>query len=102
MDRARCGLADAGDELQQRALARAVAADDPHGAARLDIDVDAVERQKGAVGPQVPQHAAAQQRTLERAEALAPPVAAVDLANVADLDGAHHTSSASVSRSRSN
>src|SRR6478752_7137386 len=40
----------AGDGLQQRALARPVRADQPMEAARLDLQVDAIQRLQRAIG----------------------------------------------------
>ena len=80
---------NAGHQLQHRALARPVAADDterppgryreghvPHGGKRL-------------VRLQVANQAARQQRALQRRKLTAPAVAAVDLRGVAHFDGVH-------------
>jgi hypothetical protein len=42
-DRARGGLQDATDRLEQRALARAVGPDEADGGARLDLEVDVAQ-----------------------------------------------------------
>ena len=79
-------LGDAGDELQQRALAGAVAADDAERAPLRHRQRDVVQRRERLVGLQVLDEAARQQRALQRRELLAPAVAAVDLRDVRDLD----------------
>ena len=45
-DRARVGLDDAGEQLEQRRLARAVAPDDADGLPVRDLERDAVERRE--------------------------------------------------------
>jgi hypothetical protein len=93
-------LADARQELEHRALARAVAADDPERAPGVEIEADAVEGIEHLVGTQVLEQAAAQQRALQRPEVPPPAVAPVAFVDAAHLDRLH-TCSASVSRSRS-
>ena len=48
--RAAIGLDQAGGDLQQRRLARAVAADEAHALARRDRQLDAVEQRRAAEG----------------------------------------------------
>ena len=87
------GLPDAGDQLQHRALAGAVAADDAERPAR---------RRRRTTRPSAPRTSrpgagrAARGRTAARSSACrtpAPAVAAVDLADVAHLDRVHATRS---------
>ena len=115
-------LGDAGDELQQRALARAVPADDaerpPLGHGKRHVAARAANVSSGR---RLRDQAARQQRALQRRELLALAVAAVDFRRVVTSIAAcrqcrrqlpvmalvlglelHHTSSANVSRSRSN
>ena len=61
-DRCRVGLDDAGEQLEQRRLARAVAADDADGLAVRDLERDAVERRELVVDAAP----AADDRRLER------------------------------------
>ena len=111
--RARRGLSDARDQFQHRALAGSVAPDDAEGLSLLDVERHALQRLEHRVWTQIPQHAARQQRALQRRKLLPAAVAAVDLVNVAHLNRqlqpaarclllAAHTSSANVSRRRSN
>ena len=72
---ARSGLRDAGHALEQRALARAVAADDAVGAALRHRERHAAQRLERLVGLQIAQQAAAEQRRLQRRELLLPRVA---------------------------
>ena len=94
-------LGDAGDELQRRALARSVPADDAEGRALRHAERHVLQRGKRLARPQVAQDAALQQRALQRRE-LPAAVAAVDLRDVRELDRGGHTASANESRSRSN
>ena len=54
-----------------------------------DVEGHAAQRLEHLVRPEVAQHAAGEQRALQRAELLAPAVAAVELADVANLDRVH-------------
>src|SRR5690606_5410816 len=103
VERAGGGLADAGDALQERALATPVAADDAVRPAGLHVERHVVERPERLVGPQVAHEAAREDRALERGELALVLEAPVDLRDVARLDRqrAHHTSSANESRRRS-
>ena len=75
-------LRDAGDELQRRALARAVAADDAEGASpSARVNDTSVQRRERLARLQIAQDAALEQRALERGE-LPAAVAAVDLRDV--------------------
>src|SRR5262249_39319622 len=74
-------LGDAGDQLQRRALAGAVAADDAVGRASRDRERYVGGRGKRLAGLQVAQNAALQERALQRGELLAA-VAPVDLRDV--------------------
>ncbi len=90
---------DAGDALQHRALARAVAADDAVGAARGDLERHAAQRRERLLRLQIADQAAGEQRALDRREPLAVREAAVDLRHIAgvDGDGAHaHASRVSI------
>ena len=89
LDRAGRRLGDAGDQLQQRALARAVAADDAERPAARHRERHVAHRGERLVRPQVAHQAARQQRALQRRELLPPAVAAVDLRGVGDFDGVH-------------
>ena len=83
-------LRDAGDELQRRALARSVPADDAVGRSLRHGERDVGERRKRLARLQVAHEAALQQRALERRE-LTAGVAAIDLRDVRQLDrGNHH------------
>ena len=82
-------LSDARDQLQHRALAGSVAPDDAEGLSLRDVERHALQCLEHRVGTQVAQHAARQQRALQRRELLPAPVAAVDLVNVARLDRVH-------------
>ena len=75
-------LGDAGDELQRRALARSVAADDAEGRALRHRERHVGQRRERLARLQVAQDAALQQRALQRRE-LPAAVAAVDLRDVA-------------------
>ena len=116
-DRALGGPGDAGDALEQRALAGAVAADHTVGAALRHRERHVAQRLEGFVRLQVAEQAAVQDRRLERRELLLLRVAPVDLRDVGDFNGGGHqvlgpgsrglnsssqTSSAKLSRSRSN
>ena len=80
-------LRDAGHELQERALARSVAADYAERASPGYRQIDVVQRRERLVGPQVLDQAARQQRALQRRELLALAVAAVDFCDPRDFDG---------------
>src|SRR5205807_4435104 len=82
-------LRDAGDELQRRALARSVPADDAVGRPLRHGERDVGERRKRLARLQVAHEAALQQRALERRE-LTAGVAAVDLRDVRQLDRRGH------------
>ena len=86
-DRAFVGPRDAGDALEQRRLARSVAADDAVGAALRHAEGHAAQRRERLVRLQIADQAALEQRRLERRELLLPRVAAVDLRDVDDVDG---------------
>src|SRR5262249_14771003 len=90
------------DELEQRALARSVAADHAEGSSLRNREADIVERGERLVRPEARDEAAGQQRALQRGELLALAVPAVDLGCANHFDRGRHTSSANVSRSRSN
>ena len=77
-------LQDPGDALQQRRLARAVVAEDADGRARLDVDVDVVERDEVLErdAPEV-DHPLLQRRVVLVVEAEV-------LRDVADLDRGGH------------
>src|SRR5690349_17744427 len=77
-------LADAGDKLEHRALAGAVAADDAERAAGRNVEGDPVEGPKYLVRLEILQQASAEQCALERCELLAPAGLLVGLVN-----GAH-------------
>jgi hypothetical protein len=98
------GPRDAGHQLQQRRLAGAVLADHAERGAGRDLEGHAVHRGEGLARRQVGQQAPGDERALERAELVPVEEAAVDLRHVPCLDGQRraHTSSASVSRRRSN
>ena len=87
---ARRRLADAGNQFQHRALARAVAADDSERLARRHVERHALERLEHRVGPEIAQDAARQQRALQRRKLLPPAVTAIDLVHVADFDRVHN------------
>jgi hypothetical protein len=65
-------VGDPGHALEQRALARAVAADDAVGAALGHAERHAAQRLEGLVGLQLAHQAARQQRRLQRGELLLP------------------------------
>ena len=65
------GLGDAGHELQQGRLAGAVLADDAEGRALRHLEGDAVERGERLLRPQVGEHAAGEERALQRPELVA-------------------------------
>ena len=93
---------DAGQELQQSGLARAVGPDDAERLPRGNVEGDALERGHGLL-PGGARRAARQKSGLERA--VRPPrVAPVELRHLAHGDGRFraHASSASESRSASN
>jgi hypothetical protein len=94
-------LADARDQLQHRALAGAVSADDAERPAGSHVERHAVERLEHFIGSHLTEDATREQRALQGAEMFSPAVPAIHLVHVADFDGVH-TSSANVSRSRSN
>src|SRR5204862_2084110 len=64
-------LGDAGDQLQQRALAGSVPADDPERAPLRHGEGDVVQRREPLVGGEILDQAARQQRALQRRELLA-------------------------------
>ena len=86
--RAAVGSEDAGDALQQGALARPVVADERHRRAVLDSGRDAGERLELAVAGS----ATVQQRRLEALVAFV--VEPESLVDVVDLDSERHSSSA--------
>ena len=102
---------DAGDELQQRPLPRAVAADDAEGLAAPDLEAHVLERRDRLLGLEARGQAPLEERALERAQLLAGGGAAVELGEPFDADrwagrggrlhAGAHTASTSVSRSRS-
>ncbi len=94
------GLVMPGHQLQGRALAGAVPADDAEGPALGDRERHAPQRRKLLVGLQVLDEAPLEQGALERRELFSLRVAAVHLRDVDELDRVH-TSSANESRSRS-
>ena len=75
-------LRDACHQLQRRALARSVAADDAVGRAGGHVERHALQRRKFLVRLQILDEAALQQRALQRRELFLPRVAAVDLRDV--------------------
>jgi hypothetical protein len=76
--------------------------DDPVGPPGGDVERHVAERLERLVGLEVGDEAPREDRALERRELPAVAVAAVDLADVADLDRVRHqTSSANESRRRS-
>ena len=82
-------LRDACDELQRRALARSVPADDAVGRSLRHGERDVGERRKRLARLQVAHEAALQQRALERRE-LTAGVAAIDLRDVRQRDRWSH------------
>ena len=79
-------LGDAGEQLQQRRLARAVLADDPEGRALRHLEGDAVEGGEGLVGGEVGEEAAGEERALQGPELVLVQEAPVDLGHVAGDD----------------
>ena len=102
LDAALGGTRDAGHALEQRALAGSVAADHAVGAALRDGERHAAKRLERFVGLEIAEQAAVEDRRLQRGKLPLPRVAAVDLRDVDDVDGGRHTSSAKLSRRRSN
>ena len=82
-------LRDARHELEQRALARAVPADDAKRTPRRQRERHVPDRRKRLVRLQVAHEASRQQRALERGELPPAVVATVDLRRVGDFDGVH-------------
>src|SRR5262249_52433346 len=95
-------LRDSRDELQRRALAGSIPADDAVRGAFWYGKRHIGERREHFAGLQVAQNASLQQRALERGE-LPSAVATVDFRDVIERDRVRgHTASANESRSRSN
>src|SRR5438552_17286702 len=76
-------LADAGDQLQHRALAGSIAADDAEGLSLGDVEGHALQRFEHRIRTKIAQHAPGQQRARPRSKVLPSAIAALDLVNVA-------------------
>ena len=94
-------LEDAGDQLEQGRLARAVAADDAERLAARDLERDVLDRGDGLVPRQGLVAAAAQEGALQGAQLEAARRPAIALADVRRAHRPGHSASTSVSRRRS-
>jgi hypothetical protein len=94
-------LGDARDDLEGRALAGSVPADDTERLALQHGTRHVLEREERLGWLKIAQEAALQERALQRGEVPAA-VPAVDLGDMNELDRRRHTVSANESRSRSN
>ena len=89
------------NQLEHRALARAVSPDDAESLALCHVEGNTFERLEDRVRTQISQHTPREQRAFQRRKLFAATVATIDLVHVTDLDRVH-TSSGSVSLRRSN
>src|SRR5262249_15528937 len=92
------GLEDPGDDLEQRRLARAVAADDAERFAAVDRERDVLQRFDAGLGGEL--HVALQQRAFQRRELRAAAPEPIALRDVLERDGCAQMASAKVSRRR--